>query len=97
MYPPYEQWIRILLEGSYKAKVRDKANRIKEQLVEKDFKFLGPSPCPFSRIKGRYRYHIVIRNGSNNLLEKFIRKKISPYMDKGSVKVGVDVDPLFTM
>jgi len=96
MYPPYQKWVRILLEGKTKRKVRERGEKIKEELEKRGLNFLGPSPCPLSRIKGEYRYHIVLRDEGTGCLEKVIRK-INPAVSRSSVKVGVDVDPIFTM
>ncbi len=94
-YPPYQRWIRIVFEGKVKKTVTEKAERIKEELERRKLSFLGPSPCPFPRIKGQYRYHIIIRKMKDNEHLKETIKEIISEVGKGSVKVGIDVDPLF--
>jgi primosomal protein N' (replication factor Y) len=96
MYPPYQRWVRILLEGKVKKKVKEKSEKIKKELEREGLNVLGPSPCPLSRIKGEYRYHIVLRDEGTCSLEEVVRK-INPAVSRSSVKVGVDVDPIFTM
>lgn len=96
MYPPYQRWVRILLEGKSKKKVREKGEEIKKKLEKKGLSFLGPSPCPLSKLKGDYRYHLILRDIGKNSL-KDIMKQIGLFAGRDSVKVGVDVDPLFTM
>jgi len=95
-YPPFQRWIRILLEGRIKSKVKDKSNEIAKELEVDNLNFLGPSPCPFFKAKGRYRYHIILRDDSTKCLKKSI-KKISSKTMGGSVKIGIDVDPLVIM
>lgn len=95
-YPPFQRWIRILLEGRTKSRVKDKGGRIAQELKEQKLSFLGPSPCPFSKTKGQYRYHIILRDEGTRSLRESI-KKISSESMRGSVKVGIDVDPLRMM
>lgn len=93
-YPPFQRWIRFLLEGRVKSKVKDRSEGIAREIRKENIDFLGPSPCPFSRIKGKYRYHIILRDDGLSDLQQII-KRVNLGMMKGSVKVGVDVDPLF--
>lgn len=95
-YPPFERWVRILLEGRTKSKVKDRGEKITKELEKEDLKFLGPSPCPFPRTRGKYRYHIILRDDGKKCLEEIIGK-ITSEMMRGSVKVGIDVDPLYMM
>ncbi|MBA7495266.1 Primosomal protein N' [subsurface metagenome] len=93
-YPPHVHWTRILLEGKTKAKVAEAGQRIATELDKKGGKFLGPSPCPFTKIKGRYRYQLVIRDCNPNRISNFLKGELgssSRSLDK--VKVSVDVDP----
>lgn len=95
-YPPFQRWIRLLFEGRTKNKVKDKSNQVARELEKEDVNFLGPSPCPFFKIKGKYRYHIILRDDNTGSLQDVV-KKINSQMMRGTVKMGIDVDPLVTM
>lgn len=94
-YPPYQQWIRIFFEGRIKKKVKEQARAVEEELRREKINFLGSSPCPFSKIKGQYRYHLIVREG-NDEIKQAVKDIVSP-AGKSSVKIGIDVDPLFIM
>jgi len=97
-YPPYLHWTRILLEGKVKSRVGEVANRIKEELQGQEIDFLGPSPCPIGKIKGTYRYHLVLRDKDSAKIRKVLKNKLNPLFTYfHNVKVTVDVDPLRTM
>ena len=97
-YPPYLHWVRILLEGRNKDKVEEAARRTEEKLKGEKISFLGPSPCPFSRIKGKYRYHLVLRDENLVRIREVLKKRlISLFVHFSNVKVAIDVDPLRTM
>ncbi len=95
-YPPFQGWIRVFFEGKIKNKVKDRSEKLAKEFKKENLIFLGPSPCPFSKIKGKYRYHIILRDDGTRFLQEII-KKMNSKITKGSVKMGIDVDPLFTM
>ena len=95
-YPPFQGWIRVFFEGRIKNKVKDRSEKLSKELEKENLPFLGPSPCPFFKIKGKYRYHIILRDDGTRSLQEII-KKMNSKITKGSVKMGIDVDPLFTM
>ena len=97
-YPPYLHWIRISLEGKIKSRVEEAGKTIKEKLEKENLGFLGPSPCPFSKIKGKYRYHLILRDESLSRMRKILEKELkSLFTHFKGIKTTVDVDPLRTM
>jgi len=97
-YPPFRKWIRILLEGKTELKVRKLGDEIKDKLEGEKTEFLGPSPCPFPKLRGKYRYHLILKKDTGTS-SKMILSKLNSLLNPHSrgVKVVVDVDPLFTM
>lgn len=61
-------------------------------LVHKDMKMSGPMPAPIERIKGKYRYMILIRGQKLKQIREFIRKIIFQYPQPKDVEVYLDVD-----
>ncbi|MEA3485623.1 MAG: primosomal protein N' [Candidatus Aerophobetes bacterium] len=97
-YPPYLHWIRISLEGKVKSRVEEAGKRIEEKLEKENLRFLGPSPCPFSKIKGKYRYHLILRDENLSRMRKILEKELKPlFAHFKGIKTTVDVDPLRTM
>ena len=97
-YPPYLHWTRILLEGRTKTRIEEVAKALKKRLDGEKIEFLGPSPCPFGKIKGKYRYHLVLKDENLSLIRQILKKKLnSLFSGIRGVKGIVDVDPLRTM
>jgi len=97
-YPPYLHWVRILLEGRTKTRIEEVAEALKNRLDGEKIEFLGPSPCPFGKIKGKYRYHLVLKDENLSLIRQILKKKLnSLFSGIRGVKGIVDVDPLRTM
>jgi primosomal protein N' (replication factor Y) (superfamily II helicase) len=63
-YPPYARLANILFWGEDKSAVAARAGKWAEALestLPDDWSVLGPSPAPISRIKGVWRWHILVK------------------------------------
>lgn len=97
-YPPYLHWVRILLEGRVKTKVEKVAETMRESLEKEKIEFLGPSSCPFAKIRGKYRYHMILKNENLSYIREILDKKLNPLFNGiQGIRGIVDVDPLQTM
>jgi len=97
-YPPYLHWIRVSLEGKIKSGVEEAGKAIEEKLEKEGLRFLGPSPCPFSKIKGKYRYHLILKDESLSRMRKVLDEQLKPlFTHFKKIKITVDVQPLRTM
>jgi len=97
-YPPYFHWVRILLEGRIKERVKEIAEKIDKRLKKEKVNFLGPSPCPFPRIKGKYRYHLILKSKEISEIRSILEKRVISLFNKSKgVRIIIDVDPLQTI
>jgi len=53
---------------------------------------LGPAPCPVSRIKERFRYHVLLK-GEGNSLGRIVRA-LAPRAGGSTVRLAIDRDPV---
>ncbi len=85
LYPPHSHLVRILIEGTNKTKVKEKTYKLLVSLKEKNLNFLGPSPCPIERKKGKFRFHFLLKakNPSELSLTSIVPKE-----------TVIDVDPV---
>jgi len=102
-YPPVGRIIKIEIKSAQEALAEEGAktaqNRIRSLMRGKDAVLLGPAPAPISRVRGQYRFHLLLLSqqrdkirslaieGRNAVEEKYGRK----------CKVIVDVDPVNLM
>jgi primosomal protein N' (replication factor Y) len=102
-YPPIGRIIKIEIKSAQEALAGEAArtaqNRIRRLMRGKDTVLLGPAPAPISRVRGQYRFHLLLLSqqrdkirslaieGRNAVEEKYGRK----------CKVIVDVDPVNLM
>jgi len=97
-YPPVTSMVALVFKGEKLPDVEraalDSGRRIEEAV--KDLggtRMQGPAPAPLARIKGVWRYHILIRSPHRVTLRKAIESVMLTRKWKG-VDVAIDVDPL---
>jgi primosomal protein N' (replication factor Y) len=97
-YPPVTSMIAILFRGAQLSDVDraalDCGHRLEEALKPlTGSRIQGPAPAPMSRIKGVYRYQILLRSIHRMALRKAVEAVMLGRKWKG-VEVAVDVDPI---
>ena len=67
-YPPYRRLARIVFTASTPAKAQAEAERAASQLAQvlaarnlSGSSLIGPAPCFYTRLDGRYRWHLLLR------------------------------------
>jgi primosomal protein N' (replication factor Y) len=97
-YPPITSMIAILFRGEKLSDVDHAALEAGRRLEEAirpltGTRIQGPAPAPMSRIKGVYRYQILLRSPHRTALRKAVESVMVGKKWKG-VEVAVDVDPI---
>ena len=102
-YPPFSRLVRFRIQGNLQSKVVETSGRLAQraQGLVNHFKafhslsLLGPSPAPMSRLRGKYRYHLLIKFKEARFMEPFLEKVMGDFKwVVGGTKVQVDVDPV---
>ena len=66
-YPPFSRLLRLELRGENEASVKAEAEDLARTLRKKirdgglSLRLIGPAPCFFPRLAGKYRWHIILR------------------------------------
>ncbi|MHB1170300.1 MAG: replication restart helicase PriA [Longimicrobiales bacterium] len=68
-YPPLARMINVVLSGTDERAVTDVANDCERWLraalpPNAPIELIGPAPCAIDRVRGRWRWHLLIRSGS---------------------------------
>jgi primosomal protein N' (replication factor Y) (superfamily II helicase) len=99
-YPPYASMVRLVLRGPSEPVTAEFARHVAGQLLATlrepavDARVLGPAPCPFARLKGKYRYHIQAQSLDGAGLRAAVRRATSDLQPPDDVQWIVDVDPV---
>ncbi len=106
-YPPFVRLCILRLEGRDELKVAEAAKRLgaiaSRLLCEKAFKHgittLGPCPAPLSRLKGLFRWHMLVKGVEVKAMHAFIKTINREFKEekKGRTALMVDIDPTMTV
>lgn len=100
-YPPVTSMIALLLRDERLRVVEEAAAELhqvleKELAVVEDVRVQGPAPAPLARIKGVYRFQILLRSSRRAALRQAVERSVVGRTFRG-VDVVIDVDPLNIM
>jgi primosomal protein N' (replication factor Y) len=92
--PPYSRLAGIIVSGRDEQEVVYFARELGKTAPQGEgIQTLGPAPAPFARLRGKYRYRLLVR--ADKAVN--IQKQIGEWLDKiklpTAVRVQVDIDP----
>jgi primosomal protein N' (replication factor Y) len=105
-YPPFRRLVLLQLAGNVEERTREEAARLAARFRElrehrgeslREIELLGPAPAPLTRVKGKYRWQVLLRGRRSPALRETARRLLEWGHGglKGSgVSLSVDVDPL---
>ena len=98
MFPPYLRMINVKISGSGEAKVQSTAVKVADfcrTAKAEGVEILGPAPAPIDRIRGRYRWQLLLKGVNSVSLHKVCEQIIEKQQSfaKGDVRIVIDVDP----
>jgi primosomal protein N' (replication factor Y) len=92
-WPPYGQLAAILLDGPSDSAVQQAARQLAASApVDSRLRVLGPAPAPLSKLKGQYRFRLLIKAEKGISLQKTLREWLAGMQFKG-VRVKLDINP----
>jgi primosomal protein N' (replication factor Y) (superfamily II helicase) len=97
-YPPFGRIINLRISATKKEALLDQAKllgkmakKLSTQLGNK-VEIIGPAESPLAKIKGRYRWQMLLKSENASALHQLARELLTK-MEKSTVKITVDVDP----
>ena len=99
-YPPYGYLIRFVVRGPSEAVTEQFAQHIADQLREriapagKGYRVLGPSAAPIAKLRGRFRFHLLLQGPDGTLLRSIAGEVSSELKPPTEVQWIVDVEPV---
>lgn len=96
-YPPFSYLAKITIKGEKEQQVITKAQEIAFCLQKTNLatEILGPIPAPLSKIRGQYRWQIILKNKQLSQLREHLYF-LSNQLDYQNSQVGIliDIEPL---
>lgn len=102
-YPPYGRLATLKIVGN----TFDLGSHVSDVLADrasaliamypayKDIQVLGPVPAPIAKLRGKFRFHILLKSTAPHILSTFCRQLLADktWITPGT-KVQVDIDPI---
>jgi primosomal protein N' (replication factor Y) len=96
-YPPFSRMVKFRISSTQESKVQKCAallGEIARKITENyTITVMGPAEAPIARIKGRYRWHMLLRGKDVKILHA-LSGKILQQLGKSEADIRLDVDPL---
>lgn len=96
-YPPYGRLANVLIWGKEQATVADAAQSVYLELcgaVSEGWQLLGPSPAPLARVKGVWRWHVLVKAPRDSDISAPVGRALKAAKRTEGVAVVADVDPV---
>ena len=92
--PPYGRMACLLIDGVNEQEVQRVARQLVLELpADPALKILGPAPAPLSKLRGQYRWRIILKTPRNFALQSLLAQWLATRSVPNSVRLKVDIDP----
>lgn len=99
-YPPFASLANLLVAHESQEVVRTTIERVAEALREAFLTekvwghVLGPAPAPLAKLKGRYRWHVLVKTADSASLQRILNLALQRLEPEDRKQLIVDVDPV---
>ena len=101
-YPPFGSVGRIIIRGPDEKLTESVSQAIVKRLeaartaLGVEVRILGPAPPPITRLRGKYRFHILLQSINASHLGETIRRGTDQFKvpDQSEIQFVVDIDPI---
>ena len=92
--PPFGRLAALIVSGRDEAPVQRLARDLARSAPRGDgIEVLGPAPAPLSRLRGRYRYRLLLKAARGVRVQRPLRDWLGRVEIPRNLRVQVDVDP----
>jgi primosomal protein N' (replication factor Y) (superfamily II helicase) len=104
-YPPFGYIACIRFSGNDKVATQTNAGKIAHEMKMilenwpregKSIQVLGPAEAPLAKLRGKYRWQILLKSKNSNVLHYFlerVREASGPKLKGSGVSMMIDIDP----
>ncbi len=102
-YPPLGRLARIIVRGDQEeatekyAQVMADRLEAARQLENKAVRVLGPAPPPMSKLRGKYRFHLLLQTTEAGVLGGLLRRVVADMKPPPDIQFVIDIDPIDMM
>ena len=97
-YPPFTKLINLIFRGKKEEEVREQAHQFRKLLESHNdhanIELIGPAPLPLYRLRGHYRWHLMLRGSRLESLKRMVEKSLGGFKRKKGVYLAIDSEPV---
>jgi primosomal protein N' (replication factor Y) len=96
-FPPYARLVNIVLSGTSALDVEAAARSVGAALTADlgaPASVVGPSPAPIARLKGQWRWHVVVKSPGRDSIAPAVGAAVARVRLPTGVTLITDVDPV---
>jgi primosomal protein N' (replication factor Y) len=89
--------VNILVRSKVEKKAYLFVRELREALskgLEGNTEIVGPAPLPFYRLRGHYRWHVLVKSRELGEAQRLIRRTLETVKRSSGVAMQVDVNPM---
>ena len=96
MLPPFVSMVKVTVRARNDDFAQKTAAELAETIRAQDREALvgGPAPAPISRVRGYFRYNIIVKGTDKAAMCALIKKGLAAFRKPHGVLIAVDVDPI---
>ena len=92
--PPYSRLVGIIVAGRDEGQVVEIAQGLGRSAPQQEgIMTLGPAPAPFARLRGKYRYRLLVQADKNLNIQKTVAEWVGGIKCPSTVRIYIDIDP----
>jgi len=98
-YPPFGSMVRLIFRGESQLRTKTLASEFVQAMqsfvnkAEADIRMLGPTVAPIAKLRGRFRFHVLLQSASKSVLQSAVRHAETQITPPDNVQWLADVDP----
>jgi primosomal protein N' (replication factor Y) (superfamily II helicase) len=102
-YPPFSHLAMVGISGTSERNVEKGALAMASVLRELRLRLkvrleiLGPAPAPLSKIRGRFRWQVLVKSPGRQELNRLLLQFRSQWKSPHAVRTTIDIDPVDTL
>jgi len=93
-YPPYNRMVQLLTRDRSQARARQLLDEIAQTIgrhpLARGVRMTGPAPAPFERLRGHWRFQLLLRARSGRRLRELLQATLP---ERSPSELQIDVDP----
>jgi primosomal protein N' (replication factor Y) (superfamily II helicase) len=105
-FPPWGRLLRLIISSTDKKEAMDFSQMVKDttegylkNIPSAQISLIGPTPAPIERLRGRFRYQLIIKSTSSKPLS-YLARELNTWKNSQTIRklaefrLAIDIDPI---